>query len=192
MGSDKASLWLDGEMLVVRVARRVARACARVVVASGDGRRLGSLPWNQIADAVDDVGPLGGVLAGLELAEPDQDLVAVVAVDLPNADPEVLAALGLELRRRRAAVAAPRHAARIQPLHSVWRVDAREALQSYLDGGGRSVHGAFDQLEGVPVDVDHLDPAGRFALNLNRPEDLAALGGAVSREPRPDPPGQGV
>ncbi|MBW3663626.1 MAG: molybdenum cofactor guanylyltransferase [Actinobacteria bacterium] len=192
MGSDKASLWLDGELLVVRVARRVASACARVVIASGDGQRLGSLPWTQIADAVDDVGPLGGVLAALELAGSDHDLVAVVAVDLPHADPDVLATLGSELRRRGAAVVAPRHRGRIQPLHAVWRAAARGALRRYLDGGGRSVHGAFDELEGVAVDVDHLDPAGRFTLNLNRPEDLAALGGSVSGQPRPDPPGQGV
>lgn len=192
MGTDKASLWLDGELLVERVARRIAGACARVVIASGDGHRLGSLPWTQIADAVDDAGPLGGVLAALELASSAHDLVAIVAVDLPNADPGVLAALALELRRRGASVVAPRHGGRIQPLHAVWMAAARDGLRRYLDGGGLSVHGAFDELDGVAVDVDHLDPAGRFALNLNRPEDLAALGGSVSRQPRPDPPSQGV
>ena len=191
MGADKASLVVDGEPLGARAARCLGAVCRRVVIASGDGRRLGSLRWPQVADAVGDVGPLGGVLAALELADSGDDVVAVVAVDLPHADASLLVALEVQLRRRGASVVAPRHAGTLQPLHSVWRARTADGLRGYLERGGRSVRGGFDQLDGVAVDVDHLDPAGRFAFNLNRPEDLAALRGSGSRESRPDLSGQG-
>ena len=88
MGTDKALIEFDGEPLGERVLRMLRAACDPILVASGDGRRLGSLGVPQVADVVAEAGPLGGIVAGLEAAE--TDLVAVVAVDMPFASAEVL------------------------------------------------------------------------------------------------------
>src|SRR2546430_13569094 len=93
MGRDKALMTLGGEPLVVRAVRLLSGVCSDVAVASGDGRRLdgAGLGVRQVADVVPDAGPVAGIAAGLEAAR--HALVAVVAVDMPDANPALLALL---------------------------------------------------------------------------------------------------
>src|SRR5438105_2002395 len=91
MGRDKASMEVGGEPLAVLVVRALRSLGGDVIVASGDGHRLGWLGERQVADALPDAGPLGGIVAGLEAAA--SDLAAVVAVDMPYASAAVLLAL---------------------------------------------------------------------------------------------------
>src|SRR5919201_1260463 len=79
MGGGKAGLEVESEPLARRVAARLADACDVVLVASGDGRRLGWLGLPQVEDPIPDAGPLAGLVAGLEAAT--TPLVAAVAVD---------------------------------------------------------------------------------------------------------------
>lgn len=170
MGADKASLDWHGRPLVDHVTARIAPACTRVLIASGDGRRLGRP--GEIADAVTDAGPLGGLLAAMEAA--DTSLLAVVAVDLPHADAGVLFALAAAIGEADAAV--PLVEGRLQPLHAVYRTACAGPLRGYLDAGGRAVMGFLDRLSVAEADPEvwsAADPSGRFAVNLNAPEDVA-------------------
>lgn len=170
MGADKALLDWHGRPLVDHVAARLAPACTRVLIASGDGLRL-ERP-GEIADAVADSGPLGGLLAALEAA--DAPLLAVVAVDLPHANAGVLSALASVIGEADAAI--PLVDGRLQPLHAVYRTTGAERLRAYLDAGGRAVMGFLDRLsvaEAGPGVWSAADPTGRFAVNLNSPEDVA-------------------
>lgn len=174
MGADKARLVVDGQTLVRRVATRLATGCQEVLVASGDGRRLGELPWRQIADAVAGTGPLGGIVAGLEAAR--TPLVAVVAVDLPSVDPDVLRRLADVIGDDDAAV--PVVDGRWQPLHAVFAVGAAATLRAELEAGERAVHRAIRTLRVRTVGPDgwrDLDPDGRFARDLDHPEDLDGM-----------------
>lgn len=169
MGRDKALLEWDGEPLVERVARLLAECCVEVLVASGDGDRLGRP--DEIGDALPDSGPLGGVVAGLERAA--HSLVAVVAVDMPHASPEVLRVLARALRDAPAVV--PVVDGRTQPLHAIYRKEAAPRLRKLLESGERSVVRAVELLggrEAGPEVWGATDPEGRFARNVNRPEDL--------------------
>jgi molybdopterin-guanine dinucleotide biosynthesis protein A len=171
MGRDKALIDFEGEPLAVRVARRLAEACDDVVVASGDGRRLAWLGLPQVADVVPGAGPLAGIVAGLESAR--LPLVAVVAVDMPYVHAGVLLALAGAWAGEPAMV--PLIAGRLEPLHAVYSAAAAGELRSRLEAGQRSVHEALRAL-GVRVvpgaDLAGEDPGCRFALSLNRPEDL--------------------
>jgi molybdopterin-guanine dinucleotide biosynthesis protein A len=166
MGREKATLRIDGERLVDRAVRILRTCCHEVLVASGDGARLGGLEVPQVADAVPDAGPLGGLVAGLEAAA--HDLVAVVAVDMPNADPVVLR--GLARRWSGQAAVIPRSGGRLQPLHAVWSRSAAHDLRVLLSRGERSVTAVAELLGALVVDADGWGP---FARNVNRPEDLA-------------------
>jgi molybdenum cofactor guanylyltransferase len=174
MGTDKATLRWDGERLVDRAVGVLQVCCAQVLVASGDGVRLTGLPVPQVADAVHDAGPLGGLVAGLEAAA--HDLVAVVAVDMPGADAGVLRRLAERWDGQAAVV--PRTGRRLQPLHAVWAKTAAPDLRALLDHGERSVTAAAERLGALVVDADGWGP---FARNVNRPEDLTAC--ALDPEP---------
>ncbi|HXY73619.1 MAG TPA: NTP transferase domain-containing protein, partial [Actinomycetota bacterium] len=90
MGRDKTArdFLFQGESLAARVAHRLAEACDDVLVASGDGARMGWLGLPQVADEVPESGPLGGLVAGV--GRSPHHLVAAVAADMPFASPPLL------------------------------------------------------------------------------------------------------
>lgn len=171
MGRDKATLTFEGETLARRVAGRLGEICAEVVVASGDGARLGWLGLPQAVDPVTDAGPLAGVVAGLRAAS--HDLVAVVAVDMPHASPAVLGLLAALHAGEDAVV--PWTDRGPEPLHAVYARAAGEVLAAALHRGTRRMQEALEALTVRCVGPEEwrvADPSGRFADNLNRPADL--------------------
>jgi molybdenum cofactor guanylyltransferase len=183
MGRDKALLDIAGRPLVLRVAQRIGRACHPVLLAPGRPGRLGELGHGlvEVADAVPDAGPLGGLVAALE-ASPHR-LMAAVAVDLPFASPAVLAMLASSCGDADAAV--PRTDRGLQPLHAVYARTAVPALRRALSERRVALHAALADLRVIEVPPSRWrerDPEGRFAVNLNGPEDLAALDLATEDE----------
>ena len=171
MGRDKAELDFEGEPLAARVMGCLRQVCGEVLVASGDGSRLGWLGVPQVPDAIPGVGPLGGIVAGLERAS--FDVVAVVAVDMPYANAGLLRLLAA-LRHDEDAVI-PVSERGSEPLHAVYTKAAGTAFRRALQEGERSVHRAVRSLRVREVGPDvwrRVDPEGRFAINVNRPEDV--------------------
>lgn len=176
MGTDKALLHVAGETLAARAVRILRAVCAEVIVASGDGIRLAGFGDRQVADAIPDAGPLAGLVAGLDAAA--HDLVAVTAVDLPFVSSALLRLLA-GLHRGEPAVV-PQVDGRLQPLHAVYARATAGRLHALLAGGERSVTAAVRALDPRVVERDEwapADPTGRFAWNVNRPEDLEGLRG---------------
>lgn len=172
MGCDKALLDVAGDALILRVGRVLEEICDRVLVASGEADRY-ELAWEQVPDSPG-TGPLAGILAGLEAA--DTPLVAVVAVDMPHANARVLELLADRWMGEAAVV--PLVDERIQPLHGVYSTDAAPAFRRLLEAGKRSVVPALSELGARVVGEEiwgEVDPDGRFAHNVNRPEDLRDL-----------------
>jgi molybdopterin-guanine dinucleotide biosynthesis protein A len=173
MGVDKAELIIDGERLASRVARVLAAVANLTIVASGDGRRLPWLGLPQVADVEQGEGPLAGLIPGLEAAT--TPYAAVLAVDMPDASALVLRLLAERATGHDAAV--PRTDDGLQPLHAVYATAAAPRLRASFEGGVRSVRhalGALDVVVVEPPEWSAADPAGMFARNLNRPEDLPA------------------
>lgn len=174
MGHDKATLRVGDARLVDHVAAVLASVCDAVLVASGDGRRLPDLAHPQVADPDPDQGPLGAIVAGLAAA--DTPLLAVVAVDLPDANADVLRLLRDRWTGEDAVV--PWVAGRAQPLHAVWATRSRDVVAQAYAGGERSPTRLLDRL-----DVSYIGEGewgtvadGRFAVNVNRPADARAHG----------------
>lgn len=171
MGTDKAQLRLAGERLVDRALRRLAERCDQLIVASGDGRRL-DVDVPQVADEAGVEGPLAGLIAGLA-ASPSED-VAVVAVDAPHLDVDVL-----DLCRRLrggAPVSAPVVDGVPQPLHAVWARAALDELRTAASAGERSPRHLIGQLGGRLITPAAWAPVARdgaaFAVSWNHPGDL--------------------
>jgi molybdopterin-guanine dinucleotide biosynthesis protein A len=171
MGIDKALMEFEGEPLARRVVRVLDQVCQEIVVASGDGRRLGWLGVPQVADAATDAGPLGGIVAGLEAAS--HPIVAVLAVDMPYASPALFRLLAETWTAEGAVVPASERGP--EPLHAVYSRGAAPELRAALDAGDRAVHRALDRLRVRVVGPEEwrgVDPSGQFAWNVNRPSDL--------------------
>jgi molybdopterin-guanine dinucleotide biosynthesis protein A len=172
MGTDKAALVFEGEPLARRVARVLVEVAETVLVASGDGSRLGWLGLEQVADAVPEAGPLSGIVAGLERA--GTPLVAVVAVDMPFASAELLRFLAALWSGEDAVVPVTKRGA--EPLHAVYATESAGALRESLESGDRSVSRAVAALRVRtvgPAEWSAADPSASFSRNVNRPQDLA-------------------
>ena len=159
MGRDKALLEVGGVPLVVLVARRLS-AVADLGIAERPEPGAG--------------GPLAGLVAGL--ASSLHGLVAVVAVDMPEASASLFRLLAAQHQGEDAVV--PVDEGGRQPLHAVFSRDAHEPLSTALHEGTRGVLDALSRLRVREVGEREwrtADPSGRFATNLNAPEDL--LGG---------------
>ena len=169
MGADKALLRYEGEPLVERVARRLAVIAPEVVLASGT-RPLG-IGFVELEDAAPDVGPLGGIVAAARRYE--RNALAVAAVDMPFANPRLFE-LCLDAWDGEDAVV-PHSARGPEPLHSVYFPSARPVLESSLAEGKLSLMDVLGELSVRTVgerEWSTVDPTGRFAWNLNAPEDL--------------------
>jgi molybdopterin-guanine dinucleotide biosynthesis protein A len=171
MGRDKASMPFEGEPMASRVARLLAEACDEVLVASGDGFRLAWVGLPQVADATPAAGPLGGLVSGLEAAS--NELTAAVAVDMPYVSGGLLGLMA-DLWDGEDAVV-PRSQYGPEPLHALYASSAGPPLRAALSDGTRSLREALGRLSirDVPEGIwRRVDSTGRFAWNLNRPEDL--------------------
>jgi molybdopterin-guanine dinucleotide biosynthesis protein A len=176
MGRDKALIPVGKRPLVLHVARLLGQVADPVFVAPGRPGRLGSLGYPEVADEPPRAGPGGGMVAGLT-ASP-HELLAVVAVDMPFANP-VLFRLLAGFRIDQDAVVA-RSRSGPEPLHAVYARSALPALRSALARGELAVQEILSRLRVRWVVEDEwreADPTGRFSVNLNRDEDLALLEG---------------
>jgi molybdopterin-guanine dinucleotide biosynthesis protein A len=165
MGTDKALLTVDGRPLVSHVAARLATSCPTVLVAPGP-RRLLQVVWQQVDDRVAGAGPLAGILGGLAAAK--TPLVAVVAVDMPQADPGLLIDLANAWNGHAAVV--PVHDGRPQPLHAVYATSALRRFAAVFDAGERSPTRALARVDALLLPVRS---TGRWARDLDTREDLA-------------------
>jgi molybdenum cofactor guanylyltransferase len=184
LGHDKRALRLwgaGGPRLLEHTLAVLAPLCAELIVALNDPADWPDLPARLVADQPGDVGPLGGLCAGLAAATHETALV--VAADMPLLSADLLRALIAEPAGYDALV--PRTAHGLEPLHALYRRSCRAPLQAYLADGGRSISGFLATVRvatPAPGLIERYDPHGHAFLNLNTPEDLALaqrlIGGA--------------
>lgn len=165
MGTDKALIEVDGVPLARRVANALRAAGADPVIAvGGDLAGLGALGLTVVPDGHPSEGPLGGILTAL--AETTEDVVVVLACDLPAADADTIRAVAEGLRD--ADVAAPWHDGRHELLHAAYHRRAEPVLQAAFDAGERAPHRAVGDLDVIGVE----GLPARALADADTPDDL--------------------
>lgn len=173
---DKAVVEVAGTPLVRHVAERLLDVTDRLIVnCRGDQREaieeaLSGLEPRFAIDSEPDRGPVAGIKTGLEAVE--TDYAAVVAVDLPLLDPDLVSYLIERARGHDAAV--PRPNEWFEPLHAVYRAapmieSCEAALETphprildplssldwvVIDRADLRAHGSLDSFEGVDTPAD--------------------------------------
>ena len=168
MGQAKATLRVGGQELGERVLVAALMAGASEVLAvGGDCAPLQEQGWRHVGDLWPGAGPLGGIISALTVAA--NELVVVLACDLPEVDDEVLQYLVGECAAHPSAmVVVPDRDGRPEILHAVWRRGALAVLRGLFDDGERSPTAALARLE-----VLHVSVTESSLRDLDTPEDLA-------------------
>jgi len=172
MCRDKAALTYAGRSQLERamelLAAHVTRAYVSVRADQGDDPLRSR--FATIADAVDNLGPIAGLLAAQ--ARHAQGAWLVLACDLPLLDAATLAALVRERDPRRIATAyRSSHDGLPEPLCAIYEPASHEPLAAYV-AAGRTCPRKFL----LQSDVRLLDEPNPRALdNVNTPEEYGAV-----------------
>jgi molybdopterin-guanine dinucleotide biosynthesis protein A len=154
-GSDKALAEIGGHTLLARAVDTLSGWCEYVVVAGRETAPAPTIPdWPH-----PQMGPLGGIAAGLRLARDDgYDSVLTLGVDsigLPENLPELLSPAPAYLES--------------QPVIGHWPAGAVDAIETLLLADARHSMRAFAEALGATAVKIAAKPA-----NINPPADLTA------------------
>jgi molybdopterin-guanine dinucleotide biosynthesis protein A len=174
-GGDKCLRLLAGKPILAHVIERARPQVAALVLnANGDPKRFADFGLPVVADETSGfVGPLAGVLAGLDWTAtnvPDATHVASFATDAPFLPRDLITAFREAMRMGIYDLACAASDGRTHPVFGLWPVSVRDDLRAALASGLRKVDQwtagyRLVEVEFLAVPVDPF-------FNANRPEDL--------------------
>jgi molybdopterin-guanine dinucleotide biosynthesis protein A len=177
-GRDKAFAAVDGEPIAVRTIRLFRTLFPQVVVATHRPDRYRALDVDTVADVFAGCGPLAGIHAAMRVARHPH--VFVAACDMPGLDRDVIRFLLARIGDADAVV--PRWDDDIEPLHAVYARRLADRIEDALRGGRYAIRDLLPRLRVDYVGEDELARirgTARSMLNVNTPEELAAVGGSL-------------
>ena len=175
-GGDKGLLPLgDGTLLSSVMARFAPQVAGMALNANGDPSRFHMLGLPVLPDSIEGfVGPLAGVLAGLDWAATQgADSIVTAAADTPFFPKDLVAQLcstsqGMVHPLVLAATPHPKRGTARHPTFGLWPVALRDDLRAALQGGLRKVVLWSDQHGGREA----VFPDEDAFFNVNTPDDL--------------------
>ncbi|MGH7894561.1 MAG: molybdenum cofactor guanylyltransferase [Candidatus Binatia bacterium] len=177
-GRDKAFAAVGGEPIATRTLRIFRALFPQVVVATNRPERFHALGAETVADLFPGCGPLAGIHAAMRVARHPH--VFVAACDMPGLDADVIRFLVGRIAGADAIV--PRWDDDVEPLHAVYAVRILPVVEECLRRGRHAVR---ELLPLVAVDyvgeneLRGIRGTARSMLNVNTPEELAAVGGSL-------------
>ena len=175
-GGDKGLLPLGQTTILSHVMGRLEPQVACMALnANGDPSRFSELGLPVLADSLSGfLGPLAGVLAGLDWAQGEgADSIVTVAADTPFFPCDLVPRLQLASEGMTHPLVLARTPDGRQPTFGLWPVALRDDLRAALQDGLRKVVLWTDRHDGRTAMFD--DPGEPF-FNVNTPEDLARAG----------------
>lgn len=171
-GADKAALTVAGKSLLDHVHMRIKGQCDPIALSCHRNGIRHDAELTILHDAQQDhLGPLAGILAGLEWAATlDIPHIVSVPVDTPFLPHNLVARLQ---SAGMAAIATSEvdGEMRAHPVVGLWPVAFRHDLRAILQRGERRVMNAAHAAGAVEVAFDSTD--GDPFFNINTPEDVA-------------------
>jgi len=177
-GRDKAFAAVGGEPIAVRTVRLFRDLFPQVLVATNRPERFRGLEVEIVGDRYPGSGPLAGIHAALLATRHPH--VFVAACDMPGLDADVIRFLVGRVGDADAVV--PRWDHDIEPLHAVYAVRLADRIADALRGGRHAIRELLPLLRVDYVGEDELARirgTARSMLNVNTPEELAAVGGSL-------------
>jgi molybdopterin-guanine dinucleotide biosynthesis protein A len=181
MGRPKALLPFAGEILIVRVLKRLSAVTDEQVVVVAPGQDLPDLPARLVRDPEPHRGPVAGLAVGLAAARAPRAFVT--SCDSPF--------LSLDLVRWMLGesagwdVVVPEWEGRLNPLHAVYATALAGTYRRLLDAGRSRPVDAYPEARVRVVreeEIRRLDPLGRSLTNMNSPEEYERALAEAARE----------
>jgi len=175
MGQDKALMPFLGQPLIQRTVARMQSVADEIIITTNQPENYAFLRLPLFTDIRAGRGALGGLYSAL--ASASQPLVAVIACDMPFANPGLLAYQAHLLENEAADVVIPLPGGGYEPLHAVYRrATCLTAVEWALDNEQWKLISWFSRVkvrELTDQECLALDPLGQAFANVNTPQELA-------------------
>lgn len=171
MGRDKSLLPWQGSDLMHTVISKVGQACDDIVLVSNQARNLIYKDVRVVADIISEMGPLGGIHAGLTYAK--HPLAFVTACDMPYAVPQAISFL-LQEATDEWDVVIPACGEFFEPMCCVYRKTCLPAIETLLNQGRRRIVDFFPLIRLKTIDVEifrQFDPELKLFTNINTADE---------------------
>ena len=173
MGSDKASLTLNGETQLERAVHLISAHLDRVFVSTSREQADDPLRqrFDQIVDGYQKLGPIAGILSAMD--EYPEVSWLVLACDLPNIDDATIACLLDQVSPAHEATAFRSvHDDLPEPLCAIYRPESRVIIDRFIQDGTNCPRKIL-----INARTHLLQQPNPGALhNVNSPEDLLGTG----------------
>jgi molybdopterin-guanine dinucleotide biosynthesis protein A len=176
-GGDKARITIGGATILDRVQARLKPHCARIIINANDNAaRFADTGLPIVQDSISGfVGPLAGILAGLDWAAahtPEIAEVISVPGDCPFLPADLVARLQGARNMEKQLLACARSGEWRHPVVGLWPVSLRDDLRGALVQEGLRKIESWTARHGVAIADWPTSPVDPF-FNVNTPEDVA-------------------
>jgi molybdopterin-guanine dinucleotide biosynthesis protein A len=176
-GGDKARITIGGATILERVLARLKPQCPQIILnANSDPARFADTGLLVVPDSVPGfVGPLAGILAGLDWAAahaPEITDIASVPGDCPFLPVDLITRLQAARRAEGQPLACARSGEWRHPVIGLWPVALRDDLRRALAEEGLHKIESWTARHGVAIADWPTVPVDPF-FNVNTPEDVA-------------------
>ena len=176
-GRDKSLLVLDSKLLVRHLADCCATFADEILIISNQDQKFGFPGIRELSDRYTNMGPLGGIHAGL--CEASHEHIFVTACDMPFFQVSLAETLLARLHIYDAAM--PCHHALCEPLFSAMRrTEALAAAEMLLQQGDRKVLLLFDRINTFCWNCTEEDI--HIFYNINYPDDYDRLTAGIQHQ----------
>jgi len=174
MGRDKTLLIYNNETLIQRTVRKLQPVVDEIIIASNNMAKYNMPGITEVPDMYQEMGPLGGMHAGLKACT--YKYAFVVSCDMPLFSQEL--AMYLLEHRQGYDVIIPEIHNRLEPLCAVYSTECVKPIERCLQAGISKVIDFYPEVNVNRIDETKLcligNPEEMFC-NLNTPQDLCNL-----------------
>jgi molybdopterin-guanine dinucleotide biosynthesis protein A len=170
-GVNKALVEINGVRLIERVVRVMESIFEHLIIITNTPHDYAFLNLPMYEDLIKDLGPLGGILTGLEAISDDAGFV--VACDMPFLNPDLVRYM-VDVRDDYYAVV-PKITWKIEALHALYDKRCLPSIRGLIDSREFQAVKFFDRIRVRYVGEDEVracDPHLRSFYNINSPQEL--------------------
>lgn len=175
-GFDKQTICIEGNPIAEWIADALSRTFSEVILVTNQPTLYDSVRYCVTEDLIPNMGPLGGIHAGLTYCK--NDFALVTACDMPNICHAYLRLLKKEAEKGNGeydAIAVRLDNGMVEPMNALYARRTLPQIEQMLFLGERKTSDLLRRLKMRYLSEDEIKPFGeraRLFLNMNTPDEI--------------------
>lgn len=170
MGFDKQFLTINKKRVMENIIHKLRDEFDEIIIVTNKPLEYSGLNYKVTCDILKDMGPLGGIHAGLSIAKSKYSMV--IACDMPNINMDYIRYMKDHIGKDGCTT---RFGDWIEPFSSFYSKDIVDDIEKYLLTGRKSIYHLLEKLHIKYIDEENarrFSPNWNMFLNLNTKKDL--------------------